>query len=163
MQGINPQANIEKPSVATEQSPTSPEQEGAQEQKPEKVPEQATEQTAEVAQTQPAVVLPDTTPAPTPVVANTVPLEKIETILSEGMDNAFLSMDVATQAQFKVKGEETVQEIATLMQQAKVKARQVVELILGWLRIIPRVNKHYLEREAKIKADKIMALYKNKQ
>ena len=143
MQGIPMQPNMEKPAAAPEQSPVSPEQEGTQEQQVEKAPD-------------------DTTQAQAPIIPTAVPPEKIESILSEGMDNLFLSMDVTTQAQFKAKGEETVQEIATLMQQTKVKVRQVVDLLLIWLRIIPQVNKHYLEKEAKIKAEKIMGLYKNK-
>ncbi|MBT6690752.1 hypothetical protein HOB10_00250 [Candidatus Parcubacteria bacterium] len=161
MQGINPQPNIEVPQASPEQAPVTPKQEGAQEQKPEKAPEQITEQVTEVAQ--PSVVLPEsTTQAPAPIVQGVVPPEKIEAVLSEDMDKAFLSMDVATQARFKAEGEQTVMNISTLMQQTKVKTRQVLDLILNWLRIIPQVNAHYLEREAKIKAEKIVNLYKNK-
>lgn len=89
-------------------------------------------------------------------------LVKVEKILAENMDSVFLSMDAALQMHFKQAGEVTARQIQTLLQKAKVKAQDVIKLIINWLRIIPGVNRYYLEQEAKIKADAILNLYKNR-
>lgn len=48
--------------------------------------------------------------------------------------------------------------IGTMLQATKVQTKKIVELLLAWLRIIPGVNRFFLEQEAKIKADKLLAL-----
>ncbi len=89
-------------------------------------------------------------------------LEKVEQILAQDMDNIFLSLDIAQQAVFKRRGEETSRQIAKLLNKGTVPLQKIVNLIISWLRIIPHINKFYLEQEAKIKADKIMSLHINK-
>lgn len=85
----------------------------------------------------------------------------IDSILSEGLDEVFLGLKPDKQKEFKVKGEETVKEINTLLSKTKVKVSKIIGLIKSWLKIIPGVNKFFLEQESKIKADKIMEI-KNK-
>ncbi|HNX11337.1 MAG TPA: hypothetical protein PKI61_04310 [bacterium] len=85
-------------------------------------------------------------------------LEQIEQILSEGLEDTYLQMSPQAQGQFKAKGEETTRKINQLMSQAKVKMKKIVELIRNWLKVIPGVNRFFLEQEAKIKADKIVKL-----
>lgn len=82
----------------------------------------------------------------------------IDTILSEGLNDIYLKMKPTDQANFKKKGEETVLKIAALLSQTKVKVGKIVELIRRWLRLVPGINKFFLEQEAKIKADKIIRL-----
>ena len=89
-------------------------------------------------------------------------LRKVEDILSQGMESVFLSMDAHTQEIFKIEGEKTAKKINSLMQKAKVKFSELISLISLWLKIIPRVNKYYLEQEAKIKADAIIKIYSKK-
>lgn len=99
-----------------------------------------------------------------PVINDSAIIHKnIENVLSEGMENVYLSLDAGTQRIFKIKGEEISAKITTLILQAKVKVKEITELILEWLRIIPKVNKHYLEQEAKIKTEKILNINKIKQ
>ncbi len=74
----------------------------------------------------------------------------------------FLSLDTVTQIKFKQKGEETARKISDLLKTGKAKLKNILSLIVEWLRIIPQVNKYFLEQEAKIKADEIFALTKNK-
>lgn len=83
---------------------------------------------------------------------------KIEDVLSEDLTDAFLSMPPETQEAFKIKGEETATKIRELFEQAKVNARKVFGLIREWLKMIPGVNRFFLEQEAKIKTDKILRL-----
>lgn len=145
-----------------EQMPT-PEQ-GEQTSSPEKKVEKAIEKIVHEKsseQAKPNVVLPEETTVTTPVT-DTVTPEKVGSVLSEGLDNTFLTMDVATQAKFKAEGEKTAQEITALMQKTKIKVKEIIQLIVNWLKIIPQVNKHFIEQEAKIKADKILTMYKKK-
>ena len=101
------------------------------------------------------------TPVSPPMISTQAKVEKdIEGILAKGLDNVFLSMDAGTQQEFKKKGEETSQAIVVLLQKAKLKVKKIINLIVSWLKIIPRVNKYYIEQEAKIKTEEILLKYK---
>ena len=39
-----------------------------------------------------------------------------------------------------------------------MKIKKIFELLLQWLKLLPGVNKFFLEQEAKIKVDQIMSL-----
>jgi hypothetical protein len=84
--------------------------------------------------------------------------EAIDNILAEGLNDIFLKMDVQKQAEFKKKGEEIVSKINDLLGQTKIKINKIINLIRSWLKLIPGVNKFFLEQEVKIKADKIIKL-----
>jgi hypothetical protein len=78
--------------------------------------------------------------------------------MAEGLEDAYKEMDPALQQRFKKTGEETANAISKLLQQSKIQVKKIVTLLLRWLRLIPRVNPYYLEQQAKIKADAIVAL-----
>jgi len=82
----------------------------------------------------------------------------IDSILSEGLNEIFLQMKEQEQKDFKKKGEETVAKINALLNQTKVKVNKIISLIREWLKMIPGVNKFFLEQEVKIKADKILKI-----
>lgn len=82
----------------------------------------------------------------------------IDEILSAGLNEIFLKMKPAEQQEFKRRGEETVSKINQLLGHAKVKITKIIDLIKAWLKLIPGVNKFFLEQEAKIKADQIVKL-----
>ncbi len=84
--------------------------------------------------------------------------KQIENILESGLEEIYLRMSPEKQQKFKAVGEQTAQEINKLLDSAKVKVKQIIDLIKKWLSLIPGVNKFFLEQEAKIKADKIMEL-----
>lgn len=109
---------------------------------------------------QPMETLPATPVSP--IVTTSAPtatplVTRVETILSAGLQDAYQAMDPQTQVEFKRVGESTASTIARMLKQSKVQVKKIVQLILAWLKIIPRSNPFYLEQEAKIKADKIMA------
>ena len=83
---------------------------------------------------------------------------QIESILEEDLADLFFRLDPQTQLEFKMEGEKTTQGISKLLSQAKIKVKKIVDLIRHWLKIIPGINKHFLEQEAKIKAGKILSL-----
>lgn len=82
--------------------------------------------------------------------------EEIEDILEEDLKEIYTSMPPNKQVEFRKKGEETRSKVRELVGSAKVNAKKVFSLIRGWLKIIPGVNRFFLEQEAKIKTDKIL-------
>lgn len=81
---------------------------------------------------------------------------KVERTLEDNLSDIYFKLDIGTRAKFKAKGEETAAKINALMESAKVKARTVLDLIREWLKMIPGVNRFFLEQEAKIKTDRLM-------
>lgn len=106
-------------------------------------------------------------PSATPQVAEPAPAQKdkitqeIEGVLSEDLNDLFLALTPEKRTAFKIAGEETALKIRNMMKSGKVKAKKILDLIQEWLRIVPGVNKFFLEQEAKIKTDKLMSYYVN--
>ena len=65
-------------------------------------------------------------------------------------------MSKEDQEAFKKKGEETAGKIKELLKSFKDKTKEIVKLIKSWLKMLPGVNKFFIEQEAKIKTDKIL-------
>ena len=84
-------------------------------------------------------------------------------ILEEDLDVLYRELTPEEQEVIKKKGEETAQKISALLTAAKIKAKKIITLIVAWLRLIPKVNKYFIEQEAKIKTDKILALDKERK
>ena len=82
----------------------------------------------------------------------------IDEILSAGLNEIFLQMNAKEQSEFKKKGEETVGQINGLLDKTKVSISKIIDLIRAWLKLIPGINKFFLEQESKIKADKIIKI-----
>ncbi len=120
---------------------------------------QAVEKAVEIKEA--AQVTPPPATAVSETVAPRVPRDEIilaiEKILSEDLEQTYLSMPPRLQREFKKKGEETAAKIRELVRAAKIRAKKIVKLIVEWLKLIPRVNKFFLEQEAKIKTDRILA------
>ncbi len=95
-------------------------------------------------------------PSPDPVVSS------IETILSEDMYEHFEAMPPDLQEKFRKKGEETVSRLARMVEGTVIKAKEVLLVIVVWLKTIPGVNKYFLEQESKIKTDKILELHRRR-
>ncbi|MFA6995169.1 MAG: hypothetical protein WC249_02035 [Patescibacteria group bacterium] len=82
----------------------------------------------------------------------------IDDILAAGLNEVFLQMKTSDQQAFQKKGEETVIKINELLNKTKVKVSKIIDLIRAWLKLIPGINRFFLEQEVKIKADKILKL-----
>lgn len=85
-------------------------------------------------------------------------LKGIESVLEEDLAETYERMDPELRRKFKKEGERVAGRIAEMVRKAKVKAREVLLLVTGWLKLIPGVNRFFLIQEAKIKTDKIVAL-----
>ncbi len=82
--------------------------------------------------------------------------KEIDNILSSGLHDIFLKMSPKKQQEFKLAGEDTALKINLLLDKTKINISKIINLIRKWLKIIPNVNEFFLEKEAKIKADKII-------
>lgn len=83
---------------------------------------------------------------------------KVEKIMEEGLQEVYQGLSPVAKQEFKLKGEKTAEIISALLRSAHVKAKQIFSLILAWLKILPGVNRFFLEQEAKVKTDKILLL-----
>ena len=111
----------------------------------------------------PSVAPPTDQAAPAPAQATKSPtLIEIENVLTENLDEIFFSLPQDARQAFKLKGEETARTIEGLMSHAKVKENKVLNLIKDWLRMLPAINKFFLEQEAKIKTDKVLKIKQDK-
>ena len=86
---------------------------------------------------------------------------RVEKIMEEGLGDAYKELTTVQKQEFKIKGEETAWKIRELFKKTHVKVKEVFRLLVEWLRILPGVNKFFIEQEAKIKADKILTLKKH--
>lgn len=101
-------------------------------------------------------------PTHIPMVRDKITVE-VEHIMEEGLKDAYRELTPVQQQQFKIKGEETAWKIRELLRATHVKVKKIFELLIEWLKMLPGINRFFLEQEAKIKTDKIIALHeKNK-
>lgn len=99
-------------------------------------------------------------PAPAPPVKSYQERrhEEIDRILADGLNEIYLKMSPAEQRNFRRQGEETVKKIAGLLNQTRIRIDKIIGLIRDWLKLIPGVNRFFIEQEAKIKADRIIKM-----
>lgn len=88
---------------------------------------------------------------------------RVEQIMQDGLEDAFLELSPIEQQEFKIKGEQTALEIRTLLRSTHVKVKKVFQLIVEWLKMLPGINRFYLMQEAKIKTDKLIAMKEHKR
>lgn len=126
-------------------------------------PSAETELLAPVEKENPAVnqeaVRQVTVPAAVPVavVAKDKVLKEVEEILSADLGDIYANLPDAKKAIFRQKGEEVAQTIRAMFLSGRVKVHAILEAIRNWLRLIPGINKFFLEQEAKIKTDRVLA------
>jgi len=87
----------------------------------------------------------------------------IEKVMEQDLADAYKELTPTQKQAFKIKGEETAWEIRTLLKSTHIKVKNIFRLILEWLKMLPGINRFFLEQEAKIKTDKIIALKQKHQ
>jgi hypothetical protein len=85
-------------------------------------------------------------------------LIQVENILADGLGDVYVNLEPSLRMKFKQKGEEIANKIERAIARGQAKIKQIIEWIKGWLRMIPSINRFFLEQEAKIKADRILAM-----
>lgn len=88
---------------------------------------------------------------------------KIERLLEDGVGDAYARLSPIAREEFKLKGEETARTIRDLLKSTRLKVKKIFRLIMEWLQLLPGVNRFFLEQEAKIKTDRIIALHKQRK
>lgn len=105
-----------------------------------------------------AAYAPPAAPAlPVEPDAAAVLLPEVQRILADGLYETYAKLPPALQQKFKAEGELTASRVARLLTEVKVRVGKIIELIRRWLALIPGVNRYYLEQEAKLKADALLA------
>lgn len=94
-------------------------------------------------------------PAPAVLPMGTV-YRQVESILEDGLADVYFTLPLAKQKVFKAEGEKTARAIIKILGRSKIKVKKIINLIVSWLKIIPGINRFFLEQEAKIKADRIL-------
>ena len=85
-------------------------------------------------------------------------LIEIENVLEQDLAQIYFDLPPESKQIFKSEGELAARKINALLLETKVAAQKIVTLIVNWLAMLPGVNKFFIEQEAKIKADKILAM-----
>ena len=80
--------------------------------------------------------------------------------MEDGIGDAFNRLSPTARQEFKLKGEQTAIKIRTLLKSSHIKVKKIFQLIFEWLKLLPGVNRFFLEQEAKIKTDHIITLHK---
>ena len=107
-------------------------------------------------------VIPHSQPATVLVFPKNPLLLEIEAIMEENLAEIYKNMPEESKQRFNSEGERTAKEIQNLMQTFKATTRKLIDMIRKWLLIIPGINRFFLEQEAKIKAEKIIAIQLSK-
>lgn len=89
-------------------------------------------------------------------------LKGVEDILAKGMADIYQDLAPEKKPAFRAKGEEVAQKIRNMIAKGKVKIHAVLKLIKEWLYSIPGISHFFLEQEAKIKTDLIIAFGESK-
>lgn len=85
-------------------------------------------------------------------------LLQVENVLAQDLGDIYEKMEPNLKLRFKIKGEEIALKIETVISEGKAKIKQILSWIKQWLKMIPGVNRFFLEQEAKIKTDRILAM-----
>ena len=101
--------------------------------------------------------------APAAVAGKDEVIIEVERILEEGLGPYYASLPPEAQPLFKKKGEDVATHISTMVRTFRLNIHRAFQLITDWLKIIPGVNKLFLEQEAKIKTDRILALMEERR
>lgn len=89
-------------------------------------------------------------------------LTDIENILEEDLDEVYSQLPADKREMFKEEGEATAVEIRGVVARVKFRTSKIFHLIKKWMKLIPGVNRFFLEQEAKIKTDEIVDLTEGK-
>ncbi len=90
-------------------------------------------------------------------------LEDIEDVLAQGLIDTYKALSPEQKVQFKTEGEKAARKIELVLTKARVRVTEIIALIRRWLSLIPAVNRIFIEKESKTKADKILILKEDQE
>jgi hypothetical protein len=103
-----------------------------------------------------------TPPIPPPAQPKDELAKKVEAVLSEGLEEMYAALPPVKKVEFRLRGEETASAIRQVLQKTHINLKKIFKLLMSWLKILPGVSIFFLEKEAKIKTEKIIELEKEK-
>ncbi|MBU1629885.1 hypothetical protein KKD88_02295 [Patescibacteria group bacterium] len=83
-------------------------------------------------------------------------LLNIEKIMENDLGGLYAELPENAKPLFRKKGEEAAEEISGMVRNFKLKVSRILRLMRDWLLTIPKINRFFLEQEAKIKTDEIV-------
>ncbi|MEK7203295.1 MAG: hypothetical protein AAB653_03190 [Patescibacteria group bacterium] len=89
--------------------------------------------------------------------------KQVEKVLESGLEKIYSELSDDKKKEFKIVGEQTAVKINQLLDKTKIKIKSIINLIKKWLSLIPRINKYFIEQEAKIKTDEIIKIKEGKK
>jgi hypothetical protein len=89
--------------------------------------------------------------------------QKIEEILSQDLEIFTEKLSPIEKKKFEIKTEETAGAIEKIINSAKIASQKILNIIKRFLRLLKGVNRFFIEKESKIKTDKILDLAKKRQ
>jgi hypothetical protein len=98
--------------------------------------------------------------------AKTDDLESVEKILSKSLGDLFKELPPHRKEEFKLAGEKLARQALVelkIKSKNKVSSITLVRMVRDWLKLIPGINKFYLEQEAKLIADQLLLYKKQKE
>ncbi|PIR93168.1 hypothetical protein COT99_02250 [Candidatus Falkowbacteria bacterium CG10_big_fil_rev_8_21_14_0_10_43_10] len=145
---------ISRPAAENEPAENEPEMKV----KPEKKPDKKQEQAGRIVEKYLSATLSGTPAGDVPAAGGAVSVKEIEQVLSGDLEDIYFQLPPDIQQKFKREGEAAARKIKGLLDRAKVNAKKIARLIMDWLKIIPGINKFFLEQEGKIKTDEVLKL-----
>ncbi len=145
----------ESPNLIPAEQPPQRENETSKKPEIEKKSENQQEQTQTETHTPTAptkTILTDDTPA-----LGDETYTQVEELLSRDLEEYYEQMNPQEQERFATTGEKVAREISTMLDQGKTSFKKFVQLISNWLKLIPGVNKFFLEKESKKRADALIS------
>ncbi len=89
-------------------------------------------------------------------------LVRIEKILAKDLELIYKDLPESRRLEFKHEGELTARKIDKILNATKVNVSKILKLIVRWLKMIPGVNKFFLEQSAKIKVDDLLRVKRDR-
>lgn len=84
--------------------------------------------------------------------------EDIEDILEEDVEEFYKKMTTKDKKKFKREGEIAIGLIEALLHETKIRVKLIVTVLLKWLRLIPGVNKFFVEQTVRKKTAQLLRL-----
>jgi len=88
---------------------------------------------------------------------------KIENILDQDLDPFYKELSSEQKEKIYQKKAQTIEEIKKVLEKGKNIAQRVLNLIRKFLRLLPKVNQFFLEKESKIKTEKVISLFEKER
>lgn len=89
--------------------------------------------------------------------------KEIEEILAQDLGELYKTLTPQQRTLFKLEGEKAAARIEEQVAKPRVKIKEILHIIREWLKLLPGVNKFFIEKEVKIKTERILMIKKESE